>query len=173
MNNAWASVSLVPLDRQHLARTREWANDPVVMRLMNRAQPVTEAEHERWFTSVLTRPDCAYFAVVRDAEPRHVGNVWLWDIDTRHAQAELRVVVGEPSARGHGLGVTAIDQLCRHGFERLNLHRIYAYVLSINPGGRRAFEKAGFVLEGTLRDDRWCDDQFVDTWLLARLGNGH
>lgn len=163
-------VTLVPLDRRHLARTRDWANDPHVMRLMNRALPVTEAEHERWFTSILTRTDCAYFAVERPAEPRHVGNVWLWDIDPRHRHAELRVVVGEGSARGQGLGAEAIDRLCRHAFEHLNLHRIYAYVLSINPGGRRAFEKAGFSLEGTLRDDRWCDDRFVDTWLLARLG---
>ncbi len=168
-----ARVSLVPLDRQHLGRTREWANNPAIARLMNRAQPVTESEHERWFASTVTRPDCAYFAVEREAEPRHVGNVWLWDIDTRHRKAELRIVVGEPSARGQGLGAEAIDRLCRHGFERLNLHRIYAYVLSINPGGRRAFEKAGFSLEGTLREDRWSDEHFVDTWLLARLSIGH
>ena len=167
---AGASVSLVPLDRPHLARTREWANDPTISRLMNRACPVTESEHEAWFEALRGRDDCAYFAVERPAEPRHVGNAWLWDIDPRHRRAELRVVIGEPSARGLGLGTEAIDQLCRHGFERLNLHRIYAYVLSFNPGGRRAFEKAGFELEGTLQAERWTGDRFVDTWLLARLG---
>jgi RimJ/RimL family protein N-acetyltransferase len=164
-------IALVPLDRQHLARTREWANDPTFSRLMNRARPVTETEHEAWFEDIRGRDDRAYFAVERPAEPRHVGNVWLWDIDPRHRKAELRVVVGEPSVRGLGVGTEAIDQLCRHAFERLNLHRIYAYVLSFNPGGRRAFEKAGFVLEGTLREERWTGDRFVDTWLLARLGH--
>jgi RimJ/RimL family protein N-acetyltransferase len=98
-----------------------------------------------------------------------VGNVWLWDIDRRHGKAELRVVIGRQEARGKGLGVEAIDQLCRHAFERLGLHRVYAYVLAINPAARRAFERAGFVLEGTLRDDRRAGDGYVDGYLLARV----
>jgi RimJ/RimL family protein N-acetyltransferase len=166
-------ITLLPLARAHLSRTLAWANDPDTARLMNRVKAVTESEHERWFQSILLRPDCAYFAIEQVAgpagEPRHVGNVWLWDIDMRHHKAELRVVVGEPAARGHGVGPEAIDLLCRYGFEHLNLHRIYAFVLAINPGARRAFEKAGFTLEGTLRDDRWSVDGYVDTWLLGRV----
>ena len=45
----------------------------------------------------------------------------------------------------------------RYAFEQLGLHRVYAYVLAFNPPARRAFEKAGFALEGTLRDDRRVD----------------
>jgi RimJ/RimL family protein N-acetyltransferase len=166
-------ITLVPLDRRHLSRTLAWANDPDTARLMNRVKAVSESEHGTWFQSILLRPDCAYFAIeqtdVPSGEPNHVGNVWLWDIDMRHRKAELRVVVGEPAARGHGVGTEAIDLLCRHAFEHLDLHRIYAFVLAINPGARRAFEKAGFRLEGTLRDDRWSVDGYVDTWLLGRV----
>ncbi len=166
---AVVDVALVPLDRTHMARTRAWANDPGIARVMDRARPVSETEHEAWFESILTRDDCVYFAVERAAQPRHVGNVWLWAIDGRHRKAELRVVIGEPAARGVGVGPVAIDLLCRYGFERLNLHRIYAYVLAINPGARRAFEKAGFVIEGTLRQDRWAGTHFTDVYVLGRL----
>jgi RimJ/RimL family protein N-acetyltransferase len=162
-------VRLVPLDRLHLARTREWANDPHLMRLMDRQRPVSAAEHDAWFGSVVSGDDCAYFAIETVGEGAHVGNVWLWAIDRRHRKAELRVVIGDAAARGRGMGAEAIDRLCRHGFDELGLHRIYAYVLSINPAARRAFERAGFALEGTLRDDRWAGDKFVDTYLLARL----
>jgi RimJ/RimL family protein N-acetyltransferase len=55
------------------------------------------------------------------------------------------------------------------GFGRFGLHRVYAYVLSINPAARRSFERAGFALEGTLRDDRWTEDRFVDSYLLGRV----
>lgn len=164
-----AHVSLVPFDRAHMARTRAWANDAEIARLMDRARPVSEPEHEAWFESILGRDDCVYFAVEQADDPRHVGNVWLWAIDPRHRKAELRVVIGEPSARGRGVGHAAIDLMCRYGFERLNLHRIYAFVLAINPGARRAFEKAGFVLEGTLHEDRWAGDRFTDVYLLARV----
>jgi RimJ/RimL family protein N-acetyltransferase len=162
-------LRLVPLDRPHLASTRTWANDPELMRLMDRRQPVTAVEHEAWFASLGRRTDCSYFAIETTDGGVHIGNVWLWDIDRRNRKAELRVVVGDMTARGKGLGAEAIDRLCRHGFDDLGLHRIYAYVLGINPTARRAFERAGFVLEGTLRDDRWAVDRFIDSYLLARV----
>ena len=162
-------ITLVPLERVHLARTRTWANDPDVIRLMNRERTVSESEHEAWFESIRRREDCAYFAIEIGEPPAHVGNAWLWAIEPRHRKAELRIVVGEPAARGKGVGAEAIDILCHYGFEQLNLHRVYAYVLAINPAARRAFERAGFRLEGTLRDDRWTGDGFTDTYLLARL----
>ena len=93
----------------------------------------------------------------------------LFRSDRRHRKAELRVVVGDRSARGKGLGAEAIDRLCRYAFEKLDLHRVYAYVLGINPSARKAFERAGFSLEGTLRDDRWAVDRFIDSYLLARV----
>lgn len=162
-------MRLVPLESRHLERTRVWANDPAIMRLMDRAQPVSAGEHEAWFLALAGRDDCAYFAIETAEPDPHVGNVWFFAIDRRHRKAELRVVIGEPAARGKGYGAEAIDRLCRHGFNELGLHRIYAYVLAINPAARRAFERAGFALEGTLRDDRWSDGCFVDAHLLARV----
>ena len=164
-------VRLVRLDRQHLDRTRQWANDPFVMRLMNRQHPVSAEEHEVWFASVVQSGACAYFAIETGDDRAHVGNVWLWDIDRRHRKAELRVVIGDEAARGKGLGAEAIDRLCREGFDRHGLHRIYAYVLSINPAARRTFERAGFTLEGTLRDDRWTGDRFLDSYLYGRVNS--
>ena len=162
-------VTLVPLGREHLTRTRQWANDATLMRLMDRVAPVSEVDHDVWFASLAGRRDCVYFAIEQTGEPRHVGNIWLWAIDPRHHKAELRIVVGEPSARGRGTGPRAIELLCQYGFEELELHRIYAYVLAINPAARRAFEKAGFAAEGTLKEDRVLGDGFADVYLLARL----
>lgn len=142
------------------------------MRLMDRQRTVSAPEHEAWFASVVRSDVCAYFAIESVDEGVHVGNVWLWAIDQRHRKAEVRVVIGDTIARGKGMGAEAIDQLCRHGFDQLSLHRLYAYVLSINPGARRAFERAGFALEGVLRDDRWADDRFVDTYVMARVSPG-
>jgi RimJ/RimL family protein N-acetyltransferase len=162
-------VNLVPLDRRHLVRTLSWANNPDLMRLMDRERVVSEAEHQAWFEALPRHDDRAYFAIETAGEALHVGNVWLSSIDRRHRKAELRVVVGDATARGRGIGAAAIDRVCRHGFDELNLHRIYAYVLAINPAGRRAFERAGFALEGALRDDRLAGDRFIDSYLMARV----
>lgn len=164
------TVRLRPLERRHLEKTLEWANDPGLMRLLNRAHTVTREEHEQWFAGVQKREDCCYFAI-ETADGKHIGNVWLWDIEPRHRRAELRIVMDLEHA-GKGAGTEAISQLCDYAFERLNLHKVYAYVLAINPRARRAFEKAGFALEGTLREDRWTGESFTDVYLLGKLNHG-
>jgi len=164
------SVLLRPLERRHLEKTLEWANDPELMRLLNRAHTISREEHEQWFAGVQKRGDCCYFAI-EDVDGAHLGNVWLWDIDFRHRRAELRIVMGLDRA-GNGAGTEAISRLCDYAFEQLNLHKVYAYVLALNPRARRSFEKAGFVLEGTLREDRWTGESFTDVYLLARLNHG-
>ena len=127
----------------------------------DRCRTPVPARHER--------DDCVYFAIETVPAKLHVGNVWLWEIDFRHRKAELRIVIGESDWRGKGAGTEAIELLCLHAFQRLNLHKVYAYVLATNPGARRAFEKAGFEIEGTLKKDRWVDDHYTDVYILGRL----
>jgi diamine N-acetyltransferase len=167
---AGQKVTLRALERSHLDRTRSWANDPELARLLDRFRPISDVEHEQWFASLERKDTCLYFAIeTNDGPARHVGNVWLWDIDPRHRKAEVRIVIGDREVAGQGVGTEAIDLACTYGFQRLNLHRLYACVLEINPRARRAFEKAGFLLEGTLRQDRWVDDRYVDVFVLGRM----
>ncbi len=79
--------------------------------------------------------------------------------------------MGDVTARDRGLGSEAVNLLATWGFEALGLHRVYAYVLAINPRAQRAFEKAGFRTEGLLRGDRWSGDMPVDVYLVARLAS--
>ncbi len=162
-------VSLEALSRRHLDATRRWANDAELARLLDRAWPVSEMEHDAWFAQLQQHRDRVYFAIETRIDGAHVGNIWLWDIDSRHRKAELRVVIGETQALGSGIGSESIDLMCRFAFDRLNLRRVVAFVLSTNPRARRAFEKAGFQLEGTLREDRWTGADYSDVYLLGRL----
>src|SRR5262245_40293869 len=109
-----ARCRLVPLDQPHRERTRAWANDPALARLLDRARPVSDVEHDEWFGALAARADAVFFAI--EVEERHVGNVWLWAIDARHRKAELRILVGEESATGRGIGSEAIELACRYAF---------------------------------------------------------
>lgn len=162
-------MQLHPLDRTHVARTLQWMNDPELSRLLNRTRRVTEAEHERWFADIVSRADCRYRAIETTPDGHHVGNVWLWNIDRRHHRAEVRIVIGDSLAMNRGFGAEALSLVADEAFGPLRLHRLYAYVLDINPRACRAFEKAGFEREGLLRLDRWSVDRYVDVHLLGRV----
>ena len=162
-------MRLVPLAERHLDATLEWVNDPELMRLLNRTTPVEPAEHQRWFERLRERGDCRYFAVETPDTAQHVGNVWLWNIDAENRRAEVRVVFGTPDGRDRGFGSDALDQMAMLAFDTFQLHRVYAYVLATNPRAKRAFEKAGFLVEGLLKEDRLEGNARVDAWLLARI----
>jgi RimJ/RimL family protein N-acetyltransferase len=162
-------VRLTNLERRHLDRTLEWTNDPELMRLLGRKATVTREEHERWFADLSSARDRHYLAIEYISDGAHIGNVWLWAIDAGDRKAELRIVIGARDHVGRGEGTEAIELACRHAFADLGLRRVYAYVLDFNERARRAFEKAGFSVEGRLRADRLLDGRAVDTYLLAKV----
>ena len=162
------AVELVPLVARHSDATLRWMNDPMLMPPLNRLRVITPAEHDAWFAALPARKDLSCFAIETVSPRRHIGNIWLNAIDPEHRKAEVRIMLA-PSEQTRGCGSAAITQLCEAAFGRMKLHRLTAFVLGTNPRAARAFEKAGFVAEGTLRDDRWTGSGFVDVRLFARL----
>ena len=61
-------------------------------------------------------------------------------------------MIGDKHQWNKGLGTEAMELLLKHGFETLNLHRIYLKVFADNNGAIRSYEKAGFVHEARLRE---------------------
>jgi len=58
-----------------------------------------------------------------------------------------------------------------HAFERLALHRVGLTVFSYNVRAIRAYEKAGFRIEGRLRDAIMRDGRYFDEVQMGVLAN--
>jgi RimJ/RimL family protein N-acetyltransferase len=97
-----------------------------------------------------------------------VGSASLFGFDSfaRHAEAGISLV---PEVRGRGIGTAAIAQLVEFGFVRRNLRRIHLQAISSNTGAIRAYEKAGFVTEGRLRQHAWVRGAYEDIVLMGIL----
>ena len=92
--------------------------------------------------------------LVIDVDGSAAGSATLFDFDllARHAEAGINL---ERNARGRGIGTAAIIQLVEFGFVRHNLHRVHLQAISSNVAAIRAYEKAGFVIEGRQRQHAW------------------
>ena len=108
----------------------------------------------------------AAVSLVVDVDGTAVGSATLFDIDllARHAEAGIAL---ESSARGLGIGTAAIIQLVQFGFVRHNLRRIHLQAISSNVAAIRAYEKAGFVIEGRQRQHAWVRGAYED---IVRMG---
>ena len=78
-------------------------------------------------------------------------------------------MIGEKQFWDLGFGTEAMHLLCKVGFEMLNLHRIMLRVLSDNARAIKAYEKVGFVHEGTLREANFKNGKYIDMHVMSIL----
>ena len=158
--------ALAPADSETL---RAWINDRELV--LNNApyRPVHAAQHEAWFAAVQERPDAVIFAIRLVDGDRLIGTCQLLQIHPVHRSAELQIRIGEADARGQGHGSEAVRLLLDFAFRDLNLHRVYLNVFASNAAAIRAYEKAGFIHEGTAREAAFIDGRYVDVAQMAAL----
>ena len=137
------------------------------------ALPPAPLSRERHEARLARRPtssgDVVSFVV--DVDGTAVGSVTLFGYDAFAGHSEAGISL-TPEARGRGIGTAAIRQLVAFGFERRNLRRIHLQAIASNVGAIRAYEKAGFVVEGRLREHAWVRGHYEDIVLMAILRDG-
>ncbi|MDQ3689765.1 MAG: GNAT family N-acetyltransferase [Chloroflexota bacterium] len=109
------------------------------------------------------------FLICLLADERPIGEAMLFELDRGNGSAELGIFIGEVDEWGKGYGTDAVNALVSHGFGVLRLERIWLNVWTENERARRAYEKAGFVHEGTLRHDRYERGRFTDGHVMSIL----
>ena len=87
---------------------------------------------------------------------------------TKDRCATLGIALGREYI-GHGYGTDAMRVIVSYGFREMGLHRIQFGVAPFNPAGIRAYEKAGFVEEGRLRESVLHDGRWYDEVLMSIL----
>ena len=97
------------------------------------------------------------------------GSIGIFLKDDVYAKSgELGYWLGEPFW-GQGMMTEAIRTLCSLAFARYDLVRIFAEPYAHNFGSRRVLEKAGFALEGVMRQSICKNGQIYDSCLYALL----
>jgi diamine N-acetyltransferase len=165
-------VRLRGIEKSDLPRFVEWLNDPEVKRGLSLIVPLSTTQEEAWFDSLRTKPIHEHPLGIEVQTPEGwllVGNLSLMDIDWRNRLAEVGIFIGEKRYWNQGYGRDAMVLMLRHAFFYLGLNRVFLRVFETNPRAVRSYEKAGFVLEGRMRQAQYQDGKFVDVLLMSAL----
>ncbi|UQX03067.1 GNAT family protein [Streptomyces sp. RerS4] len=144
--------------------------DPGI-RHWNRPEPETPASavarirrwHGRWADG-----EAAMWALAAPGPHEAVGSIGIADIDRREASAEFLYWL-LPEGRGRGAMEQAVRAVSHWAFTSGGLHRLRICHSVANPASCAVATRAGFPLEGTLREALRHDDGFHDEHLHARL----
>lgn len=124
-----------------------WANDAVVRSAAFSTEKIPWSSHLRWFRKKLADPG-AFVWLASDLDGRPLGQVRFDNTDTGVACVDVHLA---PRFRGRHLGAVLIRRAV--GEMRRSLPRLAfrAQIKRENTSSKRAFSRAGFVVEGGVR----------------------
>jgi RimJ/RimL family protein N-acetyltransferase len=157
-------VALGPLDRAHVPLWQRWINDLRVTRTLGALLPwpMLAEDEEAWYSAHVGNRDHVTFTIYELPSLRPIGTSGLKQIDRQHGTAEFGILIGEVDAWNRGYGTETARLVADYGFNVLNLHSIQLSVYADNPGGSRAYAKAGYRHIGARRGARHIAGRRVD-----------
>ncbi len=149
----------------------KWRNQENVRKHFVYQELFTKESHEEWMKTMVSTGKVAQFIIHSTKENQDVGSVFLRDICPIHQKAEFGIFIGEDVARGKGYGTVAAKCILQFGFQTLNLHKIFLRVFANNQQAIASYKKAGFKVEGTMKDDVFINGSFHDMVFMGILQN--
>lgn len=147
-----------------------WRNDPDVTHTLLTSRPQTQAEVDNMVSRWMSESNHGFAIETVDLpQPVHVGSCSLSDFHWPSRHVEVSLAIGEKQYWGRGYASAAMELLLEYGFGELNLHRIQLYVFTTNTAAIRLYQKCGFQIEVTLREDVYREGAFHNTYLMGLL----
>jgi RimJ/RimL family protein N-acetyltransferase len=145
-------------------------DDPDVGENLGMVMPQPVSGYQAFLEVMKKDPSRSIFVIERIDGRVPIGSCSFFAIETAPRTAVLGIWLGKPYW-DEGLGTDAVRTLCRFGFDQMNLQRIELDVFTTNPRARRAYEKVGFVAEGTRRRAQFVGGRHVDSFLMGLLAD--
>ncbi|HPN65731.1 MAG TPA: GNAT family protein [Candidatus Goldiibacteriota bacterium] len=146
-----------------------WRNTDAVRNNFVFRSLLTKKVHLQWMSEKVAKKKVYQFIIVDAKENKDVGSVYLRDVDRVNRHAEFGIFIGEPSARGKGLGAEAARLITDFAFNKLKLNRIFLRVFSDNVKAIKSYKAAGFKTEGIFREHYRIGGQYKDMTFMGRL----
>lgn len=112
-----------------------------------------------------------YFKCVhRDSDNKLIGLARLMFIDRVSQIAEVGLYIGDLEDRKGQYGSFILNRLIEAAHTKYNLNKVFAKIHDKNIGSKRLFEKAGFIVEGCLREHYFSinKNEFISVLILSK-----
>jgi RimJ/RimL family protein N-acetyltransferase len=164
-------VKLAPLQPEHVAHFYGWLRDPEVIEYSLSAFQAmrTREQIDQWFAATLQQPNCLNLGIYLAETNVLIGYAGISGISTTNHSGEYFIFIGEKAWWGKGVGTAVTQQIVTIGFATYPLNRVMLTVSELNTGGVKAYTKAGFVVEGRLRQAACRRGVFHDKLVMSVL----
>ena len=165
--NEKSGIYLRPITVEDTNDIVKWRNSEAVRKYFIYQEDFTEEGHMNWLETKVNTGEAVQFMIVERGTDRAIGSVFLRDIDRKNKKAEYGIFIGDDSKMGLGIGTQTARLMIEYAFGQEKLHRLYLRVFADNDRAISSYKKAGFVVEGLLKDDVFVRNQYRDIVWMA------
>jgi RimJ/RimL family protein N-acetyltransferase len=140
---------------------QSWFENQVVCNYNSHGKFVKNSNWFREFYDNLNREDQVVWAICHQ-DDGHIGNVSLQSISGINRNAEYAILIGNSNHWRKSAGLNSSLTLLRHGFEKLNLERIYCGTAAGNLSMQSLALRLGMIEEGRRRKHLFLNGQWED-----------
>lgn len=168
MNILGKNVVLRAIDEVDLESFHAWGNDPDLWRLLGGWHfPASKASTREWFNKMQGDERNLRLAVTT-AQDGIVGLANILDIDWKNRHAFHGMMLGNPAARGKGIGQDTVMAIMRYAFDELGLARLDGSMIEFNAASMALYcGKCGWKEEGRQRNWYFRDGRFWDRIMVG------
>jgi RimJ/RimL family protein N-acetyltransferase len=160
---------LVSLSNEHLALVSKWNFDPEVNEFFSGRFPNNSQEQEIWLQNQLNKADKKKLIIIENNTNTAIGMIGIMKIDHVNKNCEIGITIGEKSFWGKYHSYDALNISLKFLFHQLQMHCVYATVLSSNLRALKFFKKNNFENNGFLREAIFRNDKFENLQFLSLI----
>lgn len=173
MKLSGVNIKLRAMEPEDLEVLYQWENDSSNWEISGTLTPYSKYILDQYLASahqdIYTLKQLRLMIVSNDGNERQIGCVDLFDYDPKNKKAGVGLLIGSKSDRKKGYGSEAMQLLIDYAITTLDIHQIYANVITENKPSLKLFEKLGFVITGTKKDWLFNNGKFSDEYLLQYI----
>lgn len=125
-------------------------------------------EQLEWYAELERTHTGIWWAVILAETGEFCGAIGYNNRSREHKKAELGFWL-LPDFWGKGYVQEALEPVLEYGFNKLDLHRIEAFVETENISSQKTLQKCHFQQEGILRDSEIKNGRFVSVAIFSKL----
>ena len=131
--------------------------------------PLTKLEAKAKIDNWVESKENRIFTICENKTNIPIGVTGLFRIDLISRASVFYIAIYNPDFWSKGYGKEATKLILHFSFNTLNLNRVQLHVAKNNVKGVKAYQNAGFKVEGTLREAMYHNNEYVDFYVMAIL----
>jgi RimJ/RimL family protein N-acetyltransferase len=169
-----SKCTLRPLLESDIPTWHQWFNNPIITQHMEQGYYPNTLHKQQVFLSSLSQDNGSIQLAIIDKESDTlIGTVGLHQINTFNRNADISIVIGDPTFSGKGIGKEAVNLMIEHAFKTLNLHKVTAGMAATNSSSYNLFKSLGFQEEARQKEQLFLNGRYTDLIKLGKINSSH